>query len=212
LNRHRLLYWLCVGEPVPPEGVDLHAQAEQVELPPYDTWLPLRPLVPRSSEAAWVRQALQQVSVGQLLPELKDELQGYAVLSGVYQVNDFLDEAHRCAQKADNRDGAYWHAIMHRREPDYSNSRYWYRRVGDHPLFGPLGEAADRLLRSRSVRLPTAVLDARGRWDPFGFVSLCARLEREEAIRPDSELVAVARELQALEMKLLLAWTVEQAV
>ena len=48
------------------------------------------------------------------------------------------DAAHRLAQAADDRDGAWVHAYLHRVEGDHANAAYWYRRAGrpvpDQPL------------------------------------------------------------------------------
>ena len=44
---------------------------------------------------------------------------------------DELDRAHEVCQTMDDPLGAYLHAIVHRREGDFSNALYWYRRAGD---------------------------------------------------------------------------------
>jgi len=52
--------------------------------------------------------------------------------AGLWLLHDFWDEAHAVAQDLDTSEGAYWHAILHRREPDSFNAKYWLRRVGEH--------------------------------------------------------------------------------
>jgi hypothetical protein len=40
------------------------------------------------------------------------------------------DTAHERAQEQENREGAWVHAYLHRKEGDASNAAYWYRHAG----------------------------------------------------------------------------------
>ena len=52
-----------------------------------------------------------------------------------------LDRSHTISQNLPSAEGSFLHGIMHRREGDYSNAKYWFRRVGTHPVMEQL--AAD---------------------------------------------------------------------
>jgi len=67
----------------------------------------------------------------------------------------------------DSVNGAYWHALVYRQEGDYSNSKYWMRRVRDSAVFPQLVEAAGREGEEAGVA-------PRGRWDPVRFTDLYA--------------------------------------
>ena len=63
-------------------------------------------------------------------------------MAGLWLYFGFLDESHEISQGIETPDGSFWHAIMHRREPDADNSKYWWRRVGKHPVLDSLREHA----------------------------------------------------------------------
>lgn len=57
------------------------------------------------------------------------------VKAGLHLLNDDLATSHALAQRHEGEPLAdYWHAIIHRREGDYGNSRYWFGRVGSIPI------------------------------------------------------------------------------
>jgi hypothetical protein len=67
-----------------------------------------------------------------------------AALAGLWLRFAEWDRAHTIAQDLPSVEGSYWHAILHRQEPDGWNSGYWFRRVRLHPVFKQLAEEARR--------------------------------------------------------------------
>src|SRR3989442_14830301 len=47
-----------------------------------------------------------------------------AALSGLYLYFSCIDQAHEIAPSIHTPDGAFWHGIAHRQEPDPDNARY----------------------------------------------------------------------------------------
>ena len=67
------------------------------------------------------------------------------VRGGLFYAIDALDEAHAFFQDAKGDLGAYWHGMMHRREGDFDNARYWFRRCGALPCADALHSEAARV-------------------------------------------------------------------
>jgi hypothetical protein len=88
-----------------------------------------------------------------------------ACLAGLALHYDLLEESHRISQMIATASGSFWHGIMHRREGDYGNSKYWFRQVGKHPAFS--------ILQSETDRIDDQNLLNRTAWDPFKFIDLC---------------------------------------
>lgn len=59
-------------------------------------------------------------------------------LSGLWLLAGDIDRSHSISQDIENPEGSFLHGIMHRREGDFSNAKYWFRRVGNHPVIEQL--------------------------------------------------------------------------
>ena len=57
------------------------------------------------------------------------------VLSGLWLVAGDIHRSHTISQDLGSAEGSFLHGIMHRREGDFGNAKYWFRRVGNHPVF-----------------------------------------------------------------------------
>ena len=84
--------------------------------------------------------------------------------------HDHLDESHTVSQNIGSIDGSFLHAMMHRREPDYPNAKYWFSRVGDHPCFPALASDVTEYLDAVGDEALANRLAPGGHWDPFAFV------------------------------------------
>ncbi|MAT14845.1 MAG: hypothetical protein CMJ46_06190 [Planctomyces sp.] len=137
--------------------------------------------------------------------ELGRNAQRTQLRAALYQLNDYLDLSHEASQSMEGDPIAdHWHAIMHRREPDYGNCKYWYRRVGQSPIFPDLNERAVALQQEMENSPSRADIGsgqyAGHNWDAFGFVDFCADSARDG----NSAAAQLARQIQFVEMLLLL--------
>jgi hypothetical protein len=146
----------------------------------------LMPLVCRGPSNQEAAQRLTSLPPASLFPGARSP-QG--ALAGLWLYFSYFTESHEVAQELHTPEGSYWHGIVHRQEPDDWNSAYWFRRVGKHPIFEPLSQAAEAL------GYPTEP----GRWDPFAFIEFCA----EARSHPGTPQERLAQEVQRAEWKLL---------
>ena len=152
----------------------------------------LMPLAEGTCFSAEALGRLQSLNAQDLFPGARAPR---AALAGLYLYFSCRDEAHEVAQSDSSAEGSYWHAIVHRQEPDAGNASYWFHRVGKHPVFRPLAECA----RSVAAAHPETYVDFSGTSDANAFVSICERARQQ----PGSELERAAREIQRAEWQLL---------
>jgi hypothetical protein len=142
----------------------------------------LMPLVRAKSGASQARDLVKAANLAPLLS------------AGLYLYFDCWDEAHTTAQDIHSAEGSYWHAVVHRQEPDAWNSGYWFRQVGTHAIFPEL-----------RVRAIDSGMACGARWDPIAFIDYCERAAR------GSDEERIAQEVQRAEWQLLFAWCARRA-
>jgi hypothetical protein len=139
-------------------------------------------LFPHSCTSENARETLLRADPRVLFPTARDP---ESALSGLFLYFSCLKEAHDLLHHFDTVEGAYWHGIMHRMEGDAYNAGYWFRRIGEHPVFPALARKAGELGY------------ANGRaWDPLAFIRFCEASSRTK----DEDL---ARRVQLAEWQLL---------
>ena len=82
------------------------------------------------------------------------------VRAGLFYYHNALEDSHKQAAKGAGDIAAYWHGMVHRREGDFENARYWMRRAGEQPVFQEMqaraSDGAPHMARQSN-------------WDPFLF-------------------------------------------
>jgi hypothetical protein len=129
-----------------------------------------------------------------------------AMLSGLWLYHDWLDESHRISQDLHTPTGSFWHAIMHRREGDFSNAKYWYARCRRHPALAQIAAAGRAAVAGLPQRGTLAAL-VDGEWDADGFVDVVEAVHH----KPDDPLYKAAVTLQRVEWQALFAYCARAA-
>lgn len=169
-----------------PEEIEA-AVAPVFEVLPFDD--AMRSLLPVSGASAEVLAVVESV--------VSDPaLDGHdAIKAGLWLYVDELDRSHAYSQDLHSPTGSFWHAIMHRREGDFPNAKYWYRKAGAHPAMNNIDLAGGG----------SASGSAMAGYDPLVFVD---RVERANVRceRDSPDLVA----LQHHEWRALFEWCAER--
>jgi len=157
-------------------------------------------LVVRGSGNDRAKQLLDELSPKDIFLEnaSKSEELRNATLAGLWLFHDWLDESHTLSQSIHSATGSFWHAIMHRREGDFSNSKYWYARAAGHPVLPILAAQAGSVVNQSPADKSLLRLIASG-WNPNAFVDLVESLHTDEG----DARYSLAVRLQQLEWKVL---------
>ena len=148
------------------------------------------PLVPRAIFDAQISKNLENQPIS-------NDSMAICHRAGLLLWNDDLARAHALIQDLPDSTASFWHAIMHRREGDFSNAKYWWRRTGNHAAFE---EICDVVLH-RAPDFPLMdELRASGRWEAETFTDFCQKAHQNGVWKTECETV------QRLEMKILLEW------
>jgi hypothetical protein len=152
----------------------------------------LIPLVADQCSSAEAARRLSQSTASELFPKSTSPEGAFA---GLWLYFSCFEEAHRIAQDLHTPEGSFWHAIIHRQEPDSGNAAYWFRRAGTHKIYNELFKQTEEIVaRNRQAEFRTG-----SNWDPFAFVMFCERARQQ----PGSPSERAALEIQRAEWQLL---------
>jgi hypothetical protein len=153
------------------------------------------------------RPPLEMLSPDRLLSSpVKNLDEAAAALAGLWLWHDWLDESHKLAQSLQTASGSMWHAIMHRREGDFSNSKYWYARCRNHPVLPRLVAQANEVINPYPADKLALRITANG-WNPDALVDLVEAVHE----RPNDQRHPLAVALQQLEWRMLFDECVREA-
>jgi hypothetical protein len=122
-----------------------------------------------------------------------------ALLAGLWLWHDALDRSHTISQSIETETGSFWHAILHRREGDFFNAKYWYARCRNHPALARIPKRAEAEVEHKPDLLAFDRVLRGGSWDGSAFVDLVEDVHRDEN---DPRRSAVVR-LQRIEWQVL---------
>ena len=130
--------------------------------------------------------------------EIADAKMFSLVRGALLNAVDALDAAHRIFQDDPGDLGSYWHGVMHRREGDFDNARYWFRRAGRLLI-------ADKLHAASAQ--DSSNMAKQSSWDAYLLTGMC-----EQAKFGDTDAIAECVRLQRIEFDHLFAYCWRKSV
>ena len=102
-----------------------------------------------------------------------------------YLHHDHADPAHDLVQDLTDPDGALIHGILHRREPDYWNAKYWFRQAENHPIFPHLTARMHKIESASGHQSLLGRLTLSGTMDPHALVDEVEAVAHRPAHDPE---------------------------
>ena len=172
---------------------------------------PMQQIVVSQGASPEARDVLESLSIDNVLATRPaDRVMAHLCVCGLWLLHDALDDAHQICQGYEEGHGAdtaaFWHAQLHRREGDFSNAKYWYRRAGNHATLATLASHALGVTNTAAADKIVFRVTARG-FDTSAFVDLCEAVESNPASPHRDTAVA----LQRLEWQVLMAHSIRSA-
>lgn len=122
-----------------------------------------------------------------------------------------LNSSHQISQSIPSVTGSFLHGIMHRQEPDFPNSKYWFRKVKQHAVFPQLRKIAPQILNGDRDTTGAKLCDeicGFEDWEPFWFIDKCQMAYQASMGDLEQKLM----EIQRLEWQLLFDYCYRRAV
>ncbi|MES2463926.1 MAG: hypothetical protein V4671_25430 [Armatimonadota bacterium] len=157
---------------------------------------PLPSLVPKAPWNAEITKEIEQASAA--------ESTSAFVTAVLHLLNDDLDRAHQLVQAREGNPTAdYLHMLVHRREGDWSNTGYWIRRAGKHPIYDMLSTTIRTETDDPTIK---GLVSEAEPWNPTRMLELC---RQASSGKPDRETADAVSRLSTLEIAAALDWCVQ---
>jgi hypothetical protein len=164
-------------------------------------------LVPREPGSTEAGELLHALSPADLIDTpVKNADDAAALLSGLWLWHDYLDESHTISQSIETPTGSFWHAIMHRREGDFGNAKYWYAKCANHPMLPVIAAQVGQVTATADADKALLRLTMSG-WSGPAFVDYVQSVH-ESPSDPRYQLAVV---LQQVEWRVLFDYCIRQA-
>lgn len=142
----------------------------------------LRPIEPGHPVAILrIREAEEKALTGGAV--LAEAAYPRMIRAGLLYAYDALHESHRILQEIGSGEASYWHGMIHRREGDFENARYWFRRTGVLPAYAEMHVKAAAF---------SPLMGRQPNWDPYPLVGQCEQARFGGDVN-QAELVALQK-------------------